>query len=243
MIGRVHSVESCGSVDGPGIRFVAFLQGCTFRCRYCHNPDTWEFKGGEEVHSDELFREMKSLKTYFKRSGGGVTISGGEPLMQPEFVQEIFQKCREADIHTALDTTGCVFTDKTRSLLQYTDLVLLDLKCIDPILHKSLTQAENNIFFNFIDYLQEIGKPFWVRYVLVPGWTDDPKLLEHSAEFLSKYQTLERVDVLPFHKLGEYKWKALGREFSLADTKEPDSEDLNRAADYFRKAGLQVFCA
>lgn len=236
--GRIHSVESLGSVDGPGIRFVVFMQGCSFRCQYCHNPDTWDRNGGMLRSVKDVFDEIYSLRNYFTRSDGGVTVSGGEPLLQIEFLDELFRLCKEFDIHTVIDTTGCVFNDKVKVLLEKTDLVLLDIKALNIDLHQKITGAKNHNFYKFINYLKEVKKPFWIRYVLVPGLTDDSKIIKEAADFLTQFPSLERVDVLPFHKMGEFKWDNLGLEMPLRDVKEPSPEMVEKAISIFRELGL-----
>ncbi len=236
--GRIHSVESCGTVDGPGVRFVVFTQGCPARCLYCHNPDTWDLHGGNQISVDDLVSEILKYRSYIK--SGGVTLTGGEPMLQPEFVEATFSACREAGLHTALDTSGLTNWQDHKSVFDVTDLVLLDLKCVDPEIHKKLTGLPNNRSLALLEYLNEIGKPIWIRHVLVPGITADRVLLERSAELLSKYSVVERVEILPFHKLGEYKWDTLGIDFKLKDTPVPTFEEVAMAKQIFSDAGFNV---
>lgn len=238
--GKIHSVETCGTVDGPGIRFVVFLQGCPARCLYCHNPDTWNLQGGKEMPVEELMQEVVKYRSYMKFSGGGITLTGGEPLMQPRFVLEVFKACREEGIHTALDTSGLLNWEPHKEVFDYTDLVLLDVKCIDPLVHKNLTGLGNQRSMELLDYLGEINKPVWVRYVLVPGMTDDEHLLMKTAEHLAGFTNIEKLEILPLHKMGEYKWDELGLEFPLKETPVPTSEEVATTIRIFAEAGLNV---
>ncbi|MFC1467776.1 pyruvate formate-lyase-activating protein [Verrucomicrobiota bacterium] len=240
IIGKIHSVETCGTVDGPGIRFVVFLQGCPARCLYCHNPDTWDLKDGKGMSVEELMREVVKYRSYMKFSGGGVTLTGGEPLMQPDFVREIFKSCREEGIHTALDTSGLLNWANNKEVFDYTDLVLLDFKCFDPAIHKQLTGLENQRSMELLEYLAQIGKPVWVRYVLVPGITDDRRMLTETARHIARHSNVEKVEILPLHKMGEYKWEELGLEFPLKDTPVPTTEEVAAAVQVFEAAGLAV---
>jgi pyruvate formate lyase activating enzyme len=239
--GRIHSVESCGTVDGPGIRYVIFTQGCAFDCKYCHNPDTWDRNGGEVRRSTELFQEVYRLRKYLQRSGGGVTCSGGEPLNQPKFVAEIFRMCREKGIHTALDTTGAFLNDAVKQVLKNTDLVLLDMKCVDPERQETISRVDIGKVNDFVQYLQQENIPFWLRYVLVPGLTDDEDLLVRSAQYVSTFSNLERVEILPYHRLGEFKWESMGKEYPLGDTPEPSIEDVIKASKIFSEFGMSVY--
>jgi len=235
--GRVHSLESCGTVDGPGVRFVVFLQGCLFRCIYCHNPDSWEINGGKPMTADEVMAEVLKVKRYIR----GVTVTGGEPSLQPEFVGELFQKCRQHGIHTALDTNGGIFNDNVREMLEYADLVLLDLKGLDDQLHRKMTGHPAGVFTEMAHWLEAHQKPWWVRYVLVPGYTDSTKDLCRSGEFLEYMEYLERVDVLPFHQMADYKWKELGKDYPLSDCPEPSPEEAEYARELLRSYGLVVY--
>ncbi|HOQ01286.1 MAG TPA: pyruvate formate-lyase-activating protein [Acetivibrio clariflavus] len=218
--GRVHSFESFGTVDGPGIRFVVFMQGCPFRCLYCHNPDTWNFDGGTWYSVDEVLSKVKRYLPYFKNSGGGITVSGGEPLTQPEFIAELFKKCKQEGIHTAIDTNG--FADSSshavNTLLDYTDLVLLDIKHIDSEKHKSLTGFTNEKVLEFAQHLNERKIPVWLRYVVVPGLTDFKTDIIKLRKFIDGLSNIEKIETLPFHKMGEYKWKKLNHDYKLYDT-------------------------
>ena len=208
-IGYVHSLESFGSVDGPGVRFVVFLQGCALRCKYCHNPETWA-DGGEEWTPEQLFQRVYRYRNYWGKKGG-ITVSGGEPLLQADFLCEFFQLAKEQHIHTTLDTAGQPFTtaepffSRLTTLLEHTDLVILDLKHIDPEKHRLLTGHSNESILSFARFLDQIHKPMWVRHVLVPGITDDPANLHGIRAFLDTLSNVEKVEILPYHTLGIYK--------------------------------------
>ncbi|WP_201750420.1 pyruvate formate-lyase-activating protein [Senegalia massiliensis] len=238
--GNIHSIETCGTVDGPGVRFVVFTQGCPLRCQYCHNPDTWKVNDGKKISVDELMEKIIKYKSYMKYSGGGVTLTGGEPLLQPEFSKELFKRCKEEGIHTAIDTSGFIPLDKTKEVFEYTDLVLLDIKSFNPILYKDLTGVNNDPTIKLAKYLSEINKPTWIRYVLVPGLTDKDEDIKNSAKFLSPLKNIERVELLPFHKMGEYKWEELGYEYKLKNTPTPSDEMVERAAHIFKSKDVNV---
>jgi pyruvate formate lyase activating enzyme len=233
--GRIHSIETCGTVDGPGIRYVLFMQGCTMRCRYCHNPDTWECKGGQLVTVAEILQELPSYLPFMKRSGGGVTVSGGEPLLQADFVRELFHGCRALEIPTALDTSGCCFEPQGEKfllidqLLDVTDLVLLDIKHIDETKHIQLTGHSNRNTLAFAQYLSQRKIPVWIRHVLVPGYTTERDDLERLALFLQTLENVEKVEILPYHTLGVYKWRSLGLQYPLEGVKPPTPEQVQEA--------------
>lgn len=235
MLGRIHSLESFGTVDGPGIRFVVFMQGCPMRCLFCHNPDTWDVNADVkyELTAEELFKEVGKYKSFI--ASGGVTVTGGEPLVQADFVTEFFKICRSAGIHTALDTSGVIFNDKARVLLEHTDLVLLDVKTSDETLHKRLTGCMIDNNRKFLEYLQEKEKKVWIRHVVVPALTDDENRLRRLAEYVSQYDVVERVELLPYHTMGRYKYENLGIPYPLADTPALSSERLKVAAGIFRE--------
>lgn len=240
MIGNIHSVETCGTVDGPGIRFVAFLQGCAGRCQYCHNPDTWDRHCGKEKTVESLMAEVVKYRSFMKCSGGGITLSGGEPLMQPDFVRGIFKACRDEGIHTALDTSGFANWTVNKDIFDYTDLVLLDVKCIDPLIHHKLTGLGNDWVLKLVEYLAEINKPVWIRHVLVPGINDDPELIEEMATYLAQFKNIEKVEILPLHKLGEYKWEELGIDFPLKDNPIPTAKEIETVINIFKAKGLTI---
>ncbi|MBU5438116.1 pyruvate formate lyase-activating protein [Tissierella sp. MSJ-40] len=240
MKGRIHSLESCGTVDGPGIRFVVFVQGCPLRCKYCHNPDTWNLKDGREISVEEILKEAKKYRSYMKFSGGGITISGGEPFIQSDFVKEIFKRCKEENIHTAIDTSGYVSLDAAKEVLKYTDLVLLDIKSFNDSVYKDLTGVSNKFTLELAKYLSDINKPVWIRYVLVPGITDNSSDVKNLAEFLSTLENIEKIQILPFHKLGEYKWEKLGYKYELQNITPPSKEDINLIKEIFHQYNLQT---
>lgn len=230
MIGRIHSTESFGTVDGPGIRFVIFMQGCTLKCKYCHNRDTWKIKSGNQVTIEELIKSIENYRTYMDNSGGGVTVSGGEPLLQAEFVTELFKKLKELGIHTALDTAGSIpLSPEIKELLKYTDLVLIDIKHIDDEKCKALTGFSNKNNMEFIKYLNNVNIPIWIRQVLVPGYTDDKFDLQKLKQFIDTLSNVEKVEILPYHNLGKFKWIELGDTYELEDVVPPSIEDVKKA--------------
>ncbi len=220
MKGRIHSTESFGTVDGPGVRYVVFFQGCPLRCKYCHNPDTWDFSGGREVTAEELMKEYDSYKEFLK--SGGITATGGEPLAQPEFLAELFRMAKEKGVHTCLDTSAGVYSpenhQKIDEVLKYTDLVMLDIKHIDSSEHKKLTGMGNDHILAFAEHIRDLGIPVWIRHVVVPGITDDHDELFRLGEFLSKLKNLKALDVLPYHDMAKPKYEKLGIEYPLPDT-------------------------
>lgn len=238
MIGRIHSIESCGTVDGPGVRFVVFMQGCPLRCVFCHNPDTWDPKGGSEVSVAEIMEELQDYLPYMEASGGGLTVSGGEPLLQPEFILELFRECKKQGIHTALDTAGSVIPSNLEEILQLTDLVLLDIKHIDEQMHKEITGLSNRNTLKFAQILSDKRIPTWLRHVLVPGYTTSEEDLIRLGEYISTLGQIEKVEVLPYHKMGEYKWEVLGLSNKLTDIQPPSEEMVNRAYELLTRSIL-----
>ncbi len=231
MKGYIHSFESFGTVDGPGIRFVVFMQGCPMRCLYCHNPDTWQFSAGKQFSPKEVFENALKYKSYM--SDGGVTVSGGEPLMQTEFVTELFSLLKQRGIHTALDTSGITFdknnTAKIDGLLKYTDLVLLDIKHIDEKEHIKLTGHSNKNVLDFARYLSATGKPVWIRHVLAAGITDDDKYLKRLKEFIDTLKNVEKTEILPYHSMGEVKYEKQGIPYQLKGALPPTEERIRNA--------------
>ena len=221
MQGRIHSLESFGTVDGPGTRFVVFVQGCPMRCAYCHNPDTWEMNGGTLMEPSEIIEQYEKNRPFYA-NGGGLTVTGGEPLMQPDFLIELFTLAKERNIHTCIDSSGIaynpnseVFMAKLDKLMSLTDLVMLDIKHIDPAKHKELTQQPNENILKFAAYLNDKQVDMWIRHVVVPGITDDDKYLFDLGYFIGQFSNLKALDVLPYHTMGEKKYESLGMEYKL----------------------------
>ena len=231
---RVHSVESFGSVDGPGIRFVIFLKGCAMRCQYCHNPDTWDRAGGNLRSVDDVLSQALRYRSYWGEKGG-ITVSGGEALLQIQPLTELFHKAKDLGINTCLDTSAQPFSRKDgrfsafEALMKYTDLVLLDIKHIDNDAHKRLTGWENENILDCARYLSDIHKPVWIRHVLVPGINDDDESLHRLRSFIDTLSNVERVEVLPYHDLGVYKWEQLDIPYKLTDVKPPTEESVLHA--------------
>lgn len=234
LYGNIHSVETFGSVDGPGVRFLIFMQGCAMRCRYCHNPDTWSTAPNRLMTAGELLDTAERYRAYWGDTGG-ITVSGGEPLLQIDFLTELLQQAKQRGIHTCVDTAGQPFTVEEpffsafRRLLSCTDLFLADIKHIDPQAHLRLTGKPNDNGLQMLRYLSEQHKPVWIRYVLVPGVTDDDAALRRTRGFIDTLTNVERVEVLPYHTLGAYKWKELGLRYSLDDTQPPTPERVRHA--------------
>lgn len=227
---KVHSIESFGTVDGPGIRFVLFLQGCHLQCKYCHNRDTWDMKGGEYKSVDDIFEKIKRYKNYMMLSGGGVTVTGGEPLLQAKFLIELFKKLKEEGIHTCIDTSGIVaITNDIKELLKYTDLVLLDIKHIDDEKCKKLVGVSNQRELEFAQYLSDNNIKIWIRQVLVPGYTDNEEDLKKLKKFIKSLKTVENVQILPYHSMGKFKWEKLGAKYELEDVRTANQSDVDRA--------------
>lgn len=230
MIGRIHSIETFGTVDGPGIRYIIFLQGCISRCKYCHNRDTWDPDSGKISTIPDLIKDIEKYKTYMKNSGGGVTVSGGEPLLQTKFVTELFKELKKLGYNTCLDTSGCLpITDGIKELLSYTDIVLLDIKHIDNKKAINLTGLPNKNNLDFAKYLSDNNIPVWIRQVLVPGYTDDPEDLKKLKEFIDTLTNVERVEILPYHNLGKFKWEKVGDTYELEDIQSPTEKDIEKA--------------
>ena len=226
---RVHSIESFGTLDGPGIRFVLFLQGCSLRCKYCHNRDTWDIKAGELKSLDEILTKILRYKNYIYKDGGD-TVTGGEPLLQAEFLIELFKKLKKHKIHTCIDTSGMVvLNEKIKELIDWTDLFLLDIKHIDSEKSRNLVGLPNTRELEFARYLSDHNKHMWIRQVLVPGITDDEKDLLKLRDFIKSLNTVDRVEILPYHDMGKYKWKELGQKYELEDVRPATEEDVERA--------------
>ena len=240
-IGYVHSVEIGSTVDGPGIRFVLFLTGCPLRCQYCHNPDTWHKLNGQPVTLDEMKAEIFKYERVLKISGGGLTISGGEPVQQHGFVTAIFRYCKSHGIHTCLDTSGRLGARMTDAELADVDLHLLDIKSGDPEVYKRVTGHPLEPTLAYARRLSDLGRPMWVRFVLVPGLTDGHDNVEKIADIVAGLKTVQRVEILKFHQMGADKWAKLGIPYPLADTQPPAPELVERVRGQFRRRGLTVF--
>lgn len=241
-IGRIHSIESFGTVDGPGIRLVVFFQGCPLRCLYCHNPDSWNMKDGTQMKADEIIARFERNKNFYKN--GGITATGGEPMVQMDFLLELFTKAKEKNIHTCLDTSGIAFPanpdnpiyDKIEKLMKVTDLVLLDIKHIDDEDHQILTGKSNRLILAFANYLSRIGKPVWIRHVVVPGITYNEEDLTRLGQFLKNLSNIEKLEILPYHTMGKAKYEKLGYKYALSNTKELTKEEAKKAEAIIKKA-------
>ncbi len=230
LIGKIHSIETFGTVDGPGIRYVIFLQGCHLRCKYCHNRDTWDTTIGTPKKVSELVQDIQKYNDYIKFSKGGVTVTGGEPLLQPKFLIALFTELKKLGYHTALDTSGMFpLTPEVKQVLSLTDLVLLDIKHIDDEKCKDLVGFSNKLELEFANYLSENGIKMWIRQVIIPGITDDENDLIRLKEFLQTLKTVEKIELNPYHTLGVYKWEDLGLEYPLKGVHQANTEDIERA--------------
>ena len=240
-VGFLHSFTTGATVDGPGVRVVAWTSGCMWRCRYCHNPDTWAMTNGIPVPVTRALDEVRKYRYGLALMDGGFTLSGGEPLMQHRFAMKLFAGIKEMGIHTALDTNGYFGAKLTDAEMEHVDLVLLDIKGWDDARHIALTGMSNAPTLEFARRLAERRRPVWVRYVLVPGLTDDTEDIAHIARFTASLGNVERVDVLPFHQMGKYKWAKLQLPYTLPDTEPADMDLVLRVVDVFRAAGLKAY--
>ncbi|MBD7911351.1 MULTISPECIES: pyruvate formate-lyase-activating protein [Clostridium] len=222
-IGRIHSIESMGLVDGPGIRVVVFFQGCALRCKYCHNPDTWAMDGGEEYTAERLVKKIESFKPYFQRSGGGVTFSGGDPLRQPDFLLEVLKLCKENGINTCIDTAGYGFGNYDE-ILKYTDLVLFDIKDITREGYKNITLMEMDESLKFLEAMKKNNTKMWIRHVVVPGFTDGEEHIRAFNEYILDIPNVEKVELLPYHLLGVNKYEGMNMKYPLQDVPAMDKE-------------------
>lgn len=232
IIGYIHSFESMGTVDGPGIRFVIFMQGCNLKCKYCQNRDSWSTNCGKECTINEVINKINRYKNYFETSNGGVTISGGEPLLQANFLKNLFKELKKEGIHTAIDTSGSVeLTNEIKELIDLTDLFLLDIKCINDDICKELCGISNKKELEFANYLSEHNKKIWIRQVIVPGYTDKKEDLIKLREFINFLKTVEKVELLPYHDIGKFKWEELGLKYELENVKTPTDEEMKKAKE------------
>ena len=239
MLGNIHSTETFGSVDGPGVRFLIFMQGCPMRCRYCHNADTWRKNAGTNMTADELLDKAGRYRSYWG-SDGGITVSGGEPLLQIDFLLDLFTKAKQRGINTCIDTAGQPFTreepffSKFRALAELTDLFIVDIKHVDNEQHKSLTGRGNENILDMLRSLNELKKPVWIRHVLVPDITDNDGYLRRTRAFIETLDNVEKIEVLPYHSMGAYKWKELGIPYTLDNTQPPSAERVKNAERILR---------
>ena len=238
MNGFIHSIETFGSVDGPGIRYVVFMQGCPMRCLYCHNPDTWDIGKGREVTVEELIGEYEKNKMFYRN--GGITVTGGEPLLQVDFLISLFSLAKAKGIHTCLDTSGITYSDsnntsyveKLDELMKYTDLVMLDIKHIDSEMHRKITSRDNSGILAFARYLADKGVPVWIRHVIVQGYTDDPEDLRALGRFIGGLRNVKALDVLPYHAMGEAKYCELGINYPLSGMKPLEKSEAEKAKNH-----------
>ncbi len=241
LLGNIHSIETCGTVDGPGIRFVVFMQGCPMRCLYCHNPDTWSLENNQQISVSSILKQYESVKEFCK---GGITVTGGEPLLQIDFVTELFKKFKENNIHTALDTSGIMFnpenTAKIDELMKYADLVLLDIKHISDEEHKKLTTHSNKKILAFAKYMSDLNKPVWIRHVVVPGVNDKEEYYTRLGEFMGTLNNVKALDVLPYHDMAIPKYENLGIKYPLKGVPPLLKEDAIKARDIIIKAYKQA---
>ncbi len=236
--GRIHSVETFGAVDGPGVRFVVFFQGCPLRCLYCHNPDSWDANSGREITIGELLAEIVRYKSFIKN--GGVTLSGGEPLLQYEFAKQLLLACRKEGLHTAIDTSGCIPVSVCAGAVDEADLVLLDIKAVDTLLSSKLSGMGNENALELLRYCEETNKPVWIRHVLLPGWTLDTEQAHRMGQLLAPLRSVKKVELLPFHKMGEFKWEELKLEYTLTETLPPEPERVEAIKHILKSYGLTV---
>lgn len=236
MTGYIHSIETCGTVDGPGMRFVVFFKGCPMRCQYCHNPDTWSMKGAEEHTVDDLLEQYDSMKSFY--TNGGITATGGEPLVQIDFLTELFEACKKRGIHTCLDTSGVVFHRDNPTLLKkfdrlmaVTDLVMLDIKHIDPVKHQELCQQPNDNILDFLKYLDEKQITIWIRHVIVEGITLNDEYLDRLGYHIGQYKNIKALDCLPYHGMGITKYEKLGMDYPLKGLKDLPKESAIHARE------------
>ena len=240
--GRIHSIESFGTVDGPGIRFITFMQGCLMRCQYCHNRDTWDLDGGKEVTVDELMSQIMNYRPFLDANNGGVTASGGEAILQAEFVADLFETCQKENLHTCLDTNGFVrkYTADIDRLIDNTDLVLLDIKQMNDEKHILLTKVSNHRTLQFAEYLAKKNQKTWIRYVVVGGFTEDIESAKQLATFVKPMTNVEKVELLPYHELGKHKWEAMGEDYQLNTITPPSKKVMENIKKVFTDVGIKA---
>jgi pyruvate formate lyase activating enzyme len=242
MLGRVHSFESFGTVDGPGTRFVVFLQGCVFKCKYCHNRDTWDLDSGQLYSVTDIVEKILPYAKFMDASGGGVTVTGGEPVLQAPFVALLFKKLHAHNIHTCLDTNGYVgvYSEEVHEMVAESDLIMVDIKHIDDTKHHKLVGVSNQRTLRFVRHLADIGKKTRIRYVIVPGYSDDLEDIRALAQFIAPMPNIEHIELLPYHNLGSHKWKAMGLEYPLEGMLPPKKESVNEIHHTMEEFGLKV---
>lgn len=238
MTGYIHSIETGGTVDGPGIRYVVFLQGCPLRCQFCHNPDSWKARSGKVSTPEEIMRDVERYRAFIKH--GGITVSGGEPLFQADFVRELLTLCKARDIHSAIDTSGAIALNIAKPALELADLILLDIKSIDSAKAKILTGQNNANALATLDWCESVNKSVWIRHVVVPGHTDSREDLTALAKHLVRYNCVKKVELLAFHQMGTYKWEALSRRYPLKDCPTPSKAFMAEINQLFAELGLPM---
>ncbi len=238
MLGRIHSLESFGAVDGPGIRYVVFFQGCPLRCIYCHNPDTWPIESGQEMSVEELVDRIRPYHPFLRN--GGVTLTGGEPLLQSGFVLELTRALHQEGLHVAIDTAGSIPLEQCQKAVDAADLLLLDIKALEPELCRIICGSRGERAKKLLEYCEQTAKPVWLRHVVVPDYTLSTERLQALATYLKPFSCVERVELLPFHQMGSYKWEARKLNYTLKDHRTPTEEEMEQAREIFRKVGLKV---
>lgn len=236
--GMIHSVETFGTLDGPGIRYVLFLKGCPLRCVYCHNPDTWEMQGGTLKTSEEVIEDIIRYRNFYKK--GGVTLSGGEPMLQHDFCAELLDGLKVQGMHTALDTAGSIPLTTSKDLIDRADMLLLDIKAPNGILFENITGNKIDNTLDTLNYCESIGKRLWIRHVIIPGFTDTDEVAYEMIDLLKDKTCVEHIDLLPFHKMGEYKWHDLGLPYTLDDVCEPPLDRIERLCQIYAEGGLKA---
>ena len=239
-VGWIHSYETGSTVDGPGVRLVVFMSGCLLRCQFCHNPDTWHLKDGTRIELAHAIRRLGDFAPALRAMDGGLTLTGGEPLVQTEYTRGLLKAAKRMRLHTAIETSGFLGDRVDDEYLANLDLVILDIKSGDPELYHRVTGADLEPTLRFARRLAAMGKPVWVRFVLVPGLTDDPENIGRVASFVAPMRNVERVEILPFHQMGAFKWKSLGLDYKLEKTPTPTGEQVNTAKEIFRRSGCNI---